>query len=275
MTAPALKTVIPGWDLADDPALERLDTELLARAYQFGRQAHQGQKRSSGDDYVSHCVAVAKILAELHLDSITVASGLIHDVVEDTSVTVDDIEREFGVEMAQIVDGVTKIGNISFRSTQERQVENYRKLLLSIAKDVRVILIKLADRLHNMRTLDYLPEEKRRRIAQETMDLYAPMAHRFGMARVRMELEDLSFKHLEPVEYKKLAKLVAQKRGERESLIGQFAEPLERELTRAGIASVDVLGRPKHLWSIYKKMKQREKPYEEIYDLMAIRVLVN
>ncbi len=275
MTASALKAVIPGWDLADDPALERLDTELLTRAYQFGRHAHEGQKRSSGDDYVSHCVAVAKILAELHLDSITVASGLIHDVVEDTSVTVDDIEREFGVEMAQIVDGVTKIGNISFRSTQERQVENYRKLLLSIAKDVRVILIKLADRLHNMRTLDFLPEEKRRRIAQETMDLYAPMAHRFGMARVRWELEDLSFKHLEPIEYKKLAKLVAQKRGEREALIGQFAEPLERELTRAGIASVDVLGRPKHLWSIYKKMKQREKPYEEIYDLMAVRVQVD
>ncbi|HSC33184.1 MAG TPA: bifunctional (p)ppGpp synthetase/guanosine-3',5'-bis(diphosphate) 3'-pyrophosphohydrolase [Gemmatimonadaceae bacterium] len=275
MTATALKSVIPGWDLADDPVLDRLDTELLTRAYQFGRRAHEGQKRSSGDDYVSHCVAVAKILAELHLDSITVASGLIHDVVEDTSVTVDDIEREFGVEMAQIVDGVTKIGNISFRSTQERQVENYRKLLLSIAKDIRVILIKLADRLHNMRTLDYLPEEKRRRIAQETMDLYAPMAHRFGMARVRWELEDLSFKHLEVLEYKKLAKLVAQKRGEREKLIAQFAEPLERELTRAGIASVDVVGRPKHLWSIYKKMKQREKPYEEIYDLMAVRVLVD
>src|SRR6185312_11851972 len=189
VTATALKSVIPGWDLADDPALDRLDTELLTRAYQFGRRAHEGQKRSSGDDYVSHCVAVAKILAELHLDSITVASGLIHDVVE-----------------------------------------NYRKLLLSIAKDIRVILIKLADRLHNMRTLDYLPEEKRRRIAQETMDLYAPMAHRFGMARVRWELEDLSFKHLESIEYKKLAKLVAQKRGEREKLIAQFAEPLEREL---------------------------------------------
>jgi GTP pyrophosphokinase len=270
-----LKTVIPGWDLQDDPLLERLDADLLSRAYQYSRQAHSGQKRSSGDDYVLHCVEVAKILAELHLDSVTVASGLIHDVIEDTPVTFADLEREFGREVAEIVDGVTKIGNISFRSTQERQAENYRKLLLSIAKDARVILIKLADRLHNMRTLEYLPEEKRRRIAQETMDLYAPLAHRFGMARMRWELEDLSFKHLEPLEYKKLAKLVAQKRGEREKLIAQMSVPLKRELDRAEIQSVEVTGRPKHLWSIYKKMKQRDKPYEEIYDLLAIRVLVN
>jgi GTP pyrophosphokinase len=275
LTAPALNTVIPGWNLAEDPLAERLDTELLTRAFRFGQQAHMGQKRSSGDDYVSHCVEVAKILAELHLDSVTIASGLIHDVVEDTSVTVADIESEFGKEIAQIVDGVTKIGNISFRSRQERQVENYRKLLLSVAKDVRVILIKLADRLHNMRTLDYLHEDKRRRIAQETMDLYAPLAHRFGMARMRWELEDLAFKHLEPVEYRKLARLVAQKRGERERLIAQMAQPLEKELQRAMIQHFDVTGRPKHLWSIYKKMKQREKPYEEIYDLLAIRVLVN
>jgi GTP diphosphokinase / guanosine-3',5'-bis(diphosphate) 3'-diphosphatase len=275
VTAPALNTVIPGWNLGDDPLLERLDADLLARAFRFGQQAHLGQKRSSGDDYVSHCVEVAKILAELHLDSVTIASGLIHDVVEDTSITVADVEREFGREIAQIVDGVTKIGNISFRSRQERQVENYRKLLLSVAKDVRVILIKLADRLHNMRTLDYLPEDKRRRIAQETMDLYAPLAHRFGMARMRWELEDLAFKHLEPIEYRKLARLVAQKRGERERLIALMAQPLEKELQRATIQQVDVTGRPKHLWSIYKKMKQREKPYEEIYDLLAIRVLVN
>jgi guanosine-3',5'-bis(diphosphate) 3'-pyrophosphohydrolase len=275
VTAPALKTVIPGWDLQNDPLVERLDTDLLTRAYQFSHQAHLGQKRSSGDDYVLHCVEVAKILADLHLDSVTVASGLIHDVVEDTAVTVADVEREFGREVAQIVDGVTKISNISFRSTQERQVENYRKLLLSIAKDVRVILIKLADRLHNMRTLEYLPEEKRRRIAQETMDLYAPLAHRFGMARMRWELEDLAFKHIEPAEYKKLAKLVAQKRGEREKFIAQLAVPLEKELKRSGLQNVEVTGRPKHLWSIYKKMKQRDKPYEEIYDLLAIRVLVN
>jgi GTP diphosphokinase / guanosine-3',5'-bis(diphosphate) 3'-diphosphatase len=188
---------------------------------------------------------------------------------------VADVAAEFGKEIAAIVDGVTKIGNISFQSREERQVENYRKLLLSIAKDVRVILIKLADRLHNMRTLDYLPEEKRRRIAQETMDLYAPLAHRFGMAQMRWELEDLSFKYIEPAEYKALAKLVAQKRDLREQLITQFSEPLDRELERAGIKDVEVVGRPKHLWSIWKKMKSRDKPYEEIYDLMAVRVLVN
>ena len=156
MATTALGTVIPGWALDDAAAMERLDVELLTRAYRFSERAHAGQKRSSGDAYVSHCVEVAKILAELHLDSVTVASGLIHDVIEDTGVNVDEIEREFGTEIASIVDGVTKIGNITFRSTQERQVENYRKLLLSVAKDARVILIKLADRLHNMRTLDYL-----------------------------------------------------------------------------------------------------------------------
>ena len=212
MSAPAVKKGrIPGLDL-DGELLARLDVDLLARAYQFSERAHHGQKRSSGEPFVAHCVAVARILAELHLDSLTVASGLIHDVVEDTAVTVADIEKEFGPEMAGIVDGVTKIGTIAFQSREERQVENYRKLLLSIAKDVRVILIKLADRLHNMRTLDYLPVDKRVRIAQETMDLYAPMAHRFGMAQMRWELEDLSFKYLEPAEYKALAKLVHAKR---------------------------------------------------------------
>ncbi|HEU5186196.1 MAG TPA: bifunctional (p)ppGpp synthetase/guanosine-3',5'-bis(diphosphate) 3'-pyrophosphohydrolase [Gemmatimonadaceae bacterium] len=275
MATTALGTVIPGWALDDSAVMERLDVDLLTRAYRFSERAHAGQKRSSGDAYVSHCVEVAKILAELHLDTVTVASGLIHDVIEDTGVTVQELEREFGTEIAGIVDGVTKIGNITFRSTQERQVENYRKLLLSIAKDARVILIKLADRLHNMRTLDYLPEEKRRRIAQETMDLYAPLAHRFGMAKLRWELEDLSFKHLEPDGYKSLAKLVAAKRAEREALIAQMRDPIERVLRDAGLVHAEVTGRPKHLWSIFKKMKQREKPYEEIYDLMAIRVLVN
>jgi GTP pyrophosphokinase len=274
VTAPTLAT-IPGWNLNDESLGGRLDVELLLRAYKFSERAHAGQKRASGEDYVTHCVEVAKILADLHLDSVTVASGLIHDVIEDTAVTVEELEREFGKEIAQIVDGVTKISNISFRSREERQVENYRKLLLSVARDVRVILIKLADRLHNMRTLDHLPDEKRRRIAQETMDLYAPMAHRFGMARMRWELEDLSFKYLEPEAYRKLAKLVATKRGEREALISQMREPLVKALERAGMARAEVTGRPKHLWSIYKKMKQRERPYEDIYDLLAIRVLVD
>jgi GTP diphosphokinase / guanosine-3',5'-bis(diphosphate) 3'-diphosphatase len=274
VTATALSAIIPGWTHGEELS-ERLDADLLARAFRFSQKAHSGQKRLSGEDYVTHCVEVAKILADLQLDTVTVACGLIHDVVEDTDVTVADVEREFGKEMAAIVDGLTKIASLPIGSSQERQVENYRKLLLSIAKDARVILIKLADRLHNMRTLDYLPVPKRQRIAQETRDLYAPLAHRFGMAKMRWELEDLAFKHLETDEYKALAKMVAQKRGEREALIAQLKEPLERELKRAQIGNVEVTGRPKHLWSIYKKMKQRERPYEEIYDLLAIRVLVN
>src|SRR3954468_20250201 len=248
---------------------------MLVRAYRFSEIAHRGQLRNSGDPYITHSVEVAKILAELGLDTVTVSAGLLHDVVEDTDIGLRDVEDEFGKQIADIVDGLTKIAKLpSGGSSQERQVESYRKLLLSIAKDARVIIVKLADRLHNMRTLDWLPPEKRARIAQETRDLYAPLAHRFGMARMRWELEDLAFKHLETEDYKALAKKVAQKRGEREELIAALRDPLERQLGKAGIKNVDVTGRPKHLWSIYKKMKQRDKPYEEIYDLLAIRVLV-
>ncbi len=274
MTTVALHDVIPGFGPSADSTYEKLDHELLVRAYRFSDAAHAGQVRHSGEPYVSHCVEVGRILADLHLDTATVASGLLHDIVEDTDITIEDVEREFGAEIAQIVDGLTKIANLPLSSREERQVENYRKLLLSIAKDARVILIKLADRLHNMRTLDWLAAEKRRRIAQETRDLYAPLAHRFGMAKMRWELEDLAFKHLEPEAYKTLARMVASKRGEREALIAQMREPLEKRLTDAGIADVDVTGRPKHLWSIFKKMQQRDRPYEDIYDLLAIRVIV-
>jgi len=274
VTATAPSELIPGWPNAFET--DRLDRELLARAYRFSEEAHRGQTRLSGEPFVTHCVEVAKILAELQLDSVTVACGLIHDVVEDTNITVADVEREFGKEIAAIVDGLTKIAKLPSGGTkEERQVESYRKLLLSIAKDARVIIVKLADRLHNMRTLDALPDEKRRRIAIETRDLYAPLAHRFGMAKMRWELEDLSFKHLEAEEYKSLARKVAQKRGEREQLVAQFRDPLDKALRDASIKEFEVTGRPKHLWSIYKKMLQRQKPYEEIYDLLAIRVLVN
>ena len=274
MTMIALHEMIPGFGPSADISYDRLDHELLVRAYKFSDVAHAGQVRHSGEPYVSHCIEVARILADLQLDTTTVVSGLLHDIVEDTAITIEDVAREFGSEIAQIVDGLTKIANLPLSSREERQVENYRKLLLSIAKDARVILIKLADRLHNMRTLDFLELEKQRRVAQETRDLYAPLAHRFGMAKVRWELEDLAFKHLEPDAYKTLAKLVAAKRGEREQLIAQMREPLEKRLTDAGIADVDVTGRPKHLWSIYKKMQQRDRPYEDIYDLLAIRVIV-
>jgi guanosine-3',5'-bis(diphosphate) 3'-pyrophosphohydrolase len=255
-----------------EPSAERLDLELLGRAYDFSERAHQGQKRLSGEPYVNHCAEVARILADLHLDTTTVASGLVHDVLEDTGTTATDLRAAFGAEVAEIVDGVTKIGHIPFRSVEERQVENYRKLLLSIAKDLRIILIKFADRLHNMRTLEYLPEEKRGRIALETREIYAPLAHRFGMAKIRWELEDLAFKFLEGDAYQDLAKKIVAKRKERERLIQSVAEPLSEALAEAGIRA-EIGGRPKHLYSIYRKMIVRDKPLEEIYDLLAIRVL--
>ncbi len=266
--------VFPGWG-PGSPLPARLDRELLMRAYRYSARAHTGQKRRSGEDYVVHCVQVARILADLQLDSTTIAAGLIHDVVEDTAITVPDVEREFGPEIAQIVDGLTKIGNLPFTSKEERQAETYRKLLLSVARDARVIIIKLADRLHNMRTLDWMPEDKKRIIAQETRDIYAPLAHRFGMARVRWELEDLAFKFLETEDYRTLARQVSTRRGEREELIAQMAIPLKERFTLAGLRDADVSGRPKHLWSIWKKMQKRNKPYEEIFDLLAIRVLVD
>jgi guanosine-3',5'-bis(diphosphate) 3'-pyrophosphohydrolase len=274
MATAVLSEIIPGWTLTGE-SLERLDSELLARAYRFSERAHEGQARRNGEPFVTHCIEVAKILADLGLDSTTVACGLLHDVVEDTPFTLADVEREFGAEMAQIIDGITKIGHLPLTSSEDRQVENYRKLLLSIAKDARVILIKLADRLHNMRTLEYLPEAKQQRIAQETRDLYAPLAHRFGMAKMRWELEDLAFKFLEPREYKELAALVAQKRKQRETLIRELVEPLEQHLREAGITVHEIAGRAKHLWSIHRKMMKRGKPYDEIYDLLAVRVLVD
>ncbi len=254
---------------------DRLDLDLVTRAYRVSARAHRGQKRVSGDDFVSHSVAVATILAEQQMDSTTIAAALLHDVVEDANVSVDEIRREFGAEVADLVDGLTKIATLTFRSSAEEQAENYRKLLLSVAKDARVIIIKLADRLHNMRTLDPLPEERRRRIALETREIYAPLAHRFGMAGVKAELEDLAFKFLEPTDYRALVRQVKARKVERERTIERLRAPLAEELTRAALSDVEITGRPKNFWSIYKKMKYRGKPFEEIYDLLAVRVLVN
>jgi guanosine-3',5'-bis(diphosphate) 3'-pyrophosphohydrolase len=254
---------------------DRLDLDLLARAYRVSAQAHHGQKRESGDDYVSHSVAVATILAEQLMDSTTIAAALLHDVVEDSNVSLEDIRRDFGPEVAELVDGLTKLSTLTFRSSAEEQAENYRKLLRSVAKDARVIIIKLADRLHNMRTLEHLDIEKQRRIALETREIYAPLAHRFGMAGVKSELEDLAFKFLEPDEYRALSRKVRAKKSERERTIERLHGPLADELTRAGLSGFEITGRPKNLWSIYKKMKKRDKPFEEIYDLLAVRVLVN
>ncbi|HYS59848.1 MAG TPA: HD domain-containing protein, partial [Gemmatimonadales bacterium] len=254
---------------------DRLDLDLLSRAYRMSAQAHLGQKRQSGDDYVSHSVAVATILAEQQMDSVTIAAALLHDVVEDSNVSVEDIRTTFGPEVAELVDGLTKLSTLTFRSTVEEQAENYRKLLLSVAKDARVIIIKLADRLHNMRTLEHLDPEKRRRIALETREIYAPLAHRFGMAGVKAELEDLACKFLEPEDYRALARKVKARKSEREETIERLRIPLAEELRAAGLTGYEITGRPKNLWSIYKKMKKRDKPFEEIYDLLAVRVLVN
>ncbi|MEX2582140.1 MAG: bifunctional (p)ppGpp synthetase/guanosine-3',5'-bis(diphosphate) 3'-pyrophosphohydrolase [Gemmatimonadota bacterium] len=256
-----------------DSYSDRLDLDLIARAYEFSKAAHVGQKRHSGENFIVHCQEVTEILAELHLDTITLTCALIHDVVEDTDTSPEDVRAAFGDEVARVVDGLTKIARVQFRTNTEQQVENYRKLLLSMAQDARVILIKLADRLHNMRTLEHLRDEKRRRIALETREIYAPLAHRLGVATIKWELEDLAFKFIEPEAYRELAKKISDKRHEREEQLERLRKPLADDLKAAGI-DCDVTGRPKHIWSIHRKMTKRDKPYEEIYDLMAIRVVV-
>jgi len=253
---------------------QRLDVDRIRLAWELAEEAHRGQSRASGESYVTHAVEVATILAQFKLDTSSIVAGLIHDVVEDTQYSLADIEERFGTEVAGIVDGVTKIGKVRFSSHTERQAENYRKLLLSMADDARVILIKLADRLHNMRTLEHLPREKQRRVALETREIYAPLAHRLGMAQVKWELEDLAFKFLEPEEYEELRTLVQARRKERERQILEMQRPIKELLDKSGIPA-EVTGRPKHLWSIHRKIQKRGKPYEEIYDLMAMRVVTD
>lgn len=254
---------------------DRLDLDLVERAYRYGATAHRGQKRLSGEEFFSHAVAVARILLDHQMDSVSIAAALLHDVVEDADVSVADLRRLFGDEVGSIVDGLTKISSLNFRSSTEEQVENYRKLLLSIAKDVRVIIIKLADRLHNMRTVEHLPEDRRVRMARETREIYAPLAHRFGMAGIKAELEDLAFAVLEPDEYQTLVRGLRAGRRERDDLVRRLEQPLVEALTEATIGAFEVTGRTKHLWSIYRKMHRRDKPLDEIYDLMAVRVLVD
>ncbi|MEA2030189.1 MAG: bifunctional (p)ppGpp synthetase/guanosine-3',5'-bis(diphosphate) 3'-pyrophosphohydrolase [candidate division Zixibacteria bacterium] len=246
---------------------------LVRKAYEFSDHAHAGQKRVSGEPYVEHCLQVAFILAEQHMDSTSLAAGLIHDVVEDTDITLEEIRREFGDEVADLVDGVTKIGSVRYKSREERQAEYFRKMLLTMAKDIRVILIKLADRLHNMRSLDPLPSEKRLRIARETSDVYCPLAHRFGINKIKTELEDLSLKYLEPDVYSKLVQNVRETKTDRENYIVKVVKPLKKALSESGI-NATIYGRAKHLDSIYRKIKVRGVPFEDIYDLFAIRCIV-
>jgi GTP pyrophosphokinase len=250
-----------------------VDIELLRRAYEFSEAAHRDQKRDSGEPYLNHCVAVAMVLAEQRLDSATIAAGLIHDVVEDTPYGIDAIRSRFGDEIAQLVDGVTKIGGVKYQSRAELQAEYFRKMLLSMAQDIRVIIIKLADRLHNMRTLDSLDPDRRKRIAEETRDVYGPLAHRFGMARLKWELEDLSLRCLQPEMYKDLVRKVELSREERDAYIEEVTGPLSEALTKEGIVTA-ITGRAKHFDSIYRKMVKRGKTFEEISDLIAIRVIV-
>ncbi|HZV51692.1 MAG TPA: bifunctional (p)ppGpp synthetase/guanosine-3',5'-bis(diphosphate) 3'-pyrophosphohydrolase [Candidatus Dormibacteraeota bacterium] len=249
------------------------ERELVQRAYERASEAHVGQRRLSGEDYVEHPLQVAAILAELRLDAPTLAAALLHDTIEDTDLTLEEVEASFGPVVAQLVEGVTKLGRIEFRSDQQRHAENIRRMLLAMADDIRVVLIKLADRLHNMRTLDALPELKRRRIARETLDIYAPLAHRLGIGQLKWELEDLAFRQLEPEAYQDIVRRVNRKRREREQLVQELGEILARELEKIEIAA-EISGRPKHIYSIWQKMIRDRKDFSQIYDLLALRVLV-
>ncbi|HEY7517459.1 MAG TPA: bifunctional (p)ppGpp synthetase/guanosine-3',5'-bis(diphosphate) 3'-pyrophosphohydrolase [Methylomirabilota bacterium] len=248
------------------------DLEVLQRAYRFSERSHRGQQRASGEPYVSHPLQVARLLVDFKMDVTTVTAGLLHDVLEDTSTTRADLEAEFGKEIADLVDGVTKIGKLAFSSREERQAENFRKMLVAMARDLRVLMIKLADRLHNMRTLDYLAPDKARKIAHETLDIYAPLAHRLGMAKVKAELEDLALRAMSPDVYIDLQKRVAKRRLEREADINHVIAIIERKLSEVGIES-QIRGRPKHFYSIFKKMHDQGREFDEIYDLTAVRVI--
>ncbi|MFN3872444.1 MAG: RelA/SpoT family protein [Ignavibacterium sp.] len=254
--------------------LPKVDEALITKAFEYAIEAHKNDLRASGEPYFTHPYEVANIVVEeFPLDDITVISALLHDVVEDTEFTLEILSKEFGKEVAEIVDGVTKISGI-FRGHEITKAENYRKLLLSMVKDVRVILVKFADRLHNMRTLEFVSPDKQRRIAQETLEIYAPFAHRFGLAKVKWELEDLSFKFLNREAYEELARKLKAKRKDREAYIKKFSEPIIKKLNEYKL-KYELNGRPKHLYSIYRKMVRRNKPFEEIYDLFAVRIILD
>ncbi|MGL5315774.1 MAG: RelA/SpoT family protein [Peptostreptococcaceae bacterium] len=250
------------------------DVSLVEKAYYFGKNAHEGQFRKSGEPYFIHPIAVADILSDMELDIETIVAGLLHDVVEDTEYTYEDIEEEFGKEVADLVDGVTKLGQIKYQSKEETQAENLRKMFLAMAKDIRVILIKLADRLHNMRTLKFMPPEKARAKAKETLEIYGGIAHRLGISMIKWELEDLALRYIDPEGYYDLVERVAKKRSQREAYIENIVNLLNQNFMGVGIPC-DVYGRPKHFYSIYSKMQNKHKNFEEIYDLTAVRIIVD
>ncbi len=255
--------------------MENPDITLVKRAYEYANNAHEGQYRVSGKPFIEHPLEVAYILANLGMDIITISAAMLHDVVEDTEITGEKISENFNEEICLLVDGVTKLTRLKFESKEEQQAENLRKMFLAMAKDIRVVLIKLADRLHNMRTLEYLNEDKKTEKGRETLEIYAPLAHRLGMSRIKWELEDLSFRILEPDMYQEMAKKVAANRDEREDEIDRAINLLDKEIQENGIDIVNIYGRPKHLYSIYQKMQRKEIDFSEIYDLTAVRVIVN
>ena len=265
--------------------LEQIEAQVLAynpdadltgldEAYDFAHSAHEGQVRKSGEAFVNHPIEVALILAELHMDTATLKAALLHDTVEDSEASIDEVRERFGDEVAELVDGVTKLGKIEFESMSEAQSNNLRKMLIAMAKDIRVILIKLADRLHNMRTLAALPEARRIEKAHETMDIYAPLAHRLGISSIKWELEDLAFYYLEPHKFHQVSRMVAESREAREMYLAKVIDQLNDELSAIGIIA-RISGRPKHLYSVYQKMSQKGKDFNEIYDLIALRVIVD
>ncbi|MBU3195740.1 RelA/SpoT family protein [Clostridium algidicarnis] len=257
-----------------DKNCNNVDKEFIEKAYNLANYAHEKQRRESGEPYIVHPIEVACILADLGMDDNTIAAGLLHDVIEDTDYSFEDIEREFNKEVAILVDGVTKLGKIKYKTKEEQQADNVRKMLLAMTKDIRVILIKLADRLHNMRTLRYMPVEKQKEKAKETFDIYAPLAHRLGMFKIKWELEDLAFRYINPNEYYDLVRRIAEKRIEREEYISTIISDLSNRLENASIES-DIEGRPKHFYSIYRKMVNKNKTIDQIFDLTAIRILVD
>ncbi|MEN6313063.1 MAG: bifunctional (p)ppGpp synthetase/guanosine-3',5'-bis(diphosphate) 3'-pyrophosphohydrolase [Clostridiaceae bacterium] len=249
------------------------DFAMLDKAYEMAAKAHEGQLRESGEPYITHPLEVAHILADLELDCTTIIAGLLHDTVEDTNCTIDDIREQFGEDTASLVDGVTKLDKIPYTTKEEQQAENLRKMFMAMAKDIRVILIKLADRLHNIHTLKYMPPEKQVEKARETLEIYAPLAHRLGISKVKGELEDNCFKYLHPSEYYDLVEKIAKKRREREAFISHIMEQIKTKATELGI-DIKIDGRPKHFYSIYRKMHEQNKTLDQIYDLFAVRVIV-
>lgn len=254
--------------------LDREQVSQIYRAYLFGAEAHKGQKRMSGEPYIYHPIAVARIIAEMHMDDKSIIAAILHDVIEDTETAKDQIVSEFGEEVAELVDGVSKLTHIQFENRAEAQAENFRKMILAMVQDIRVILVKLADRLHNMRTLGVMPAEKKRRIARETLDIYAPIAHRLGMHAFRMELEELGFSSLYPLRYRILAEAVKRGRGNRKEVVERIQNNIGQQLEHEDLAAT-VVGREKHLYSLYRKMRDKRVPFNEVFDVYAFRVIVS